>query len=122
MNDEWEDIRQRMLDIKSGLLRFESKLGKIALEADVTASLHPSSVNFIVAEDACQYRLINQLASFTQQTDNGYLYVTGLISKKRDESALSLNVAKAHLFVRKGKGKDCWLEEASMYENIMKTN
>ena len=119
-NNSWNFIGDKMKHIRSGLLRFQDKGGKRSFEVKAIRPDHPSCVSFVVAQNETPGKLINHPASLTQKSDTGYLYVTGLISGIGQNDCLSMTVLKAYWFVRKGKGKSSWLEEACVYEQLEK--
>jgi len=118
MDKTWDFISNKMTSIRSGLLRFQDKQGKNSYEIKNIQPFHPCSIYFVLREPAESKKLINHSASLTQKTENGYLYVTGLISKTKQEDTFSMNVLKAYWFLRKGKGKTSWFEEICVYDQL----
>ncbi len=116
MDKTWDFIAGKMTNIQTALLRFRDKQGKSSFEIKNLKPFYPYSVYFVLPEYSTSKKMINHSASLTQKTDTGYLYVTGLISKTKEEDTFSMNVQKAFWFTRKGKGKDCWLEEICVYD------
>lgn len=121
-NNTWSFIGDKMNNLRMGLLRFQDKNGKKSFEVKSIKSDHPSSVSMTITQPEDPGKLINHPASLTQKSDNGYLYVTGLISGIGQNDMLMMTVLKAFWFVRKGSGKASWLEEACVYEQMGKAN
>ena len=120
MDKTWDFISNKMTTIRSGLLRFQDKQGKSSYEIKNIKPFYPCSIYFVIPEHTKSKKLINHSASLTQKTENGYLYVTGLISKTKQEDTFSMNVLKAYWFMRKGKGKTSWLEEICVYDQLQR--
>jgi hypothetical protein len=120
MDKIWDFISDKMSTIQSGLLRFQDKQGKNSFEIKDIKPDHASSVNFVLPEYEDSKKLINHSASLTQRTDNGYLYVTGLISRTKQEDMFSMTVQKAYWFTKKGKGKTSWFEEICVYDHLQR--
>ena len=118
MDNTWDFISNKMTTIQSGLLRFQDKQGKSSFEIKDIKPSHSCAVHFVVPDHPNSKKLINHSASLTQKTDNGYLYVTGLISKTKEEDTFAMNVLKAYWFTRKGKGKTSWFEEYCVYDHL----
>lgn len=118
MDKSWDFIANKMTAIQSGLLRFQDKQGKNSFEIKNIKPFHPFSVYFVLPENDCAKKLINHSASLTQKSDNGYLYITGLISKTKQDDTFSMNVQKAYWFIRKGQGKTSWFEEICVYDQL----
>ena len=121
-NNTWDFIGDKMKNINSGLLRFHDKSGKKAFEVRSIQPGHPSSVSFEIAETDNPMKLINYPASLIQKSATGYLYQTGLISGISQDHLLIMTISKASWFVRKGKGKESWFEEACVYEQLETAN
>ncbi|SRR5258706_12111274 len=122
MDNTWNFIGDKMKDIDSGLLRFRDKSGKKAFEVRSIHPDHPSAVSFEIAESDNPEKLVNYSASLLQKSAGGYLYITGLISGIGENHMLFMTVSKAHWFIRKGKGKSSWFEEACVYEQLETKN
>lgn len=118
MDKTWDFIANKMTNIQSALLRFQDKHGRNSFEIKNLKPFNPYSIYFVLPEYNNSKRLMNHSASLTQKTDNGYLYVTGLISKTKEEGTFSMNVQKAYWFTRKGTGKTTWFEEICVYDQL----
>lgn len=116
----WKIILDKIMHLEAGLLRFQDKNQRTALQVRATESLTPSSIQFALTDGDLKKRLVNHPGSLTQKYDNGYLYITGLVSgiTQDDKQVISMNVEKAHWFVRKGTGSESWLEQAGIYERM----
>jgi hypothetical protein len=120
MDSSWKFIENRMKSIDKGLLRFRDKIGKKSFVINNILPDNPSTISFTMTENEDPGRLINHSASLTQKSPEGYLYITGLISGMAKKDTLLMIVSKAFWFVKKGKGKSSWLEEACVYEQLSK--
>lgn len=120
MDNTWNIIGDKMKSIATGLLRFTDKFGKKSFVVNNINPDHPSAVSFIITEGEDPGRLIHHSASFIQKSPSGYLYITGFISGMEKNDTLLMTVSKASWFVRKGKGKNSWLEEACVYDQLGK--
>jgi hypothetical protein len=122
MDNTWNFIGDKMKSVDKGLLRIQDKIGKKSFNVNNIQSDHPTAVSIVIHEEEDLGRLINHTASLTQESPEGYLYITGLISGMEKDNVLLMTVYKASWFVRKGKGKDCWLEEACVYDQVGKAS
>jgi len=118
MDNTWNFIGSKMKSVDKGLLRIQNKIGKKSFIVNNIQSEHPTAVSLLMIEDEDTGRLINHPASLTQESSEGYLYITGLISGIEKNNVLLMTVSKASWFVRKGKGKESWLEEACVYDQL----
>ena len=118
INGTLEYMMDKIVNFKTGLLRFKDRNGRVSLKVKAIEPAHPTSMQLFLTENNYQEKLMNYPASFTQKGESGYLYVTGFISAVKINNAylMTMKIMKAHWFESKGSGVNKWLEEVCMYD------
>jgi len=111
-------IREKIVAIQIGLLRYKYKGEKISLPVQITLQ-EGNLLNCVATDFDCLNgkKLLNKNITLVQRDDDNYIYVGGRIHRevRSDKLVLSVYVTKACWFIRKRKGSVTWLQEKLVY-------
>jgi hypothetical protein len=120
MDKKLTQIRRKIGNIQSGLLRYRDKNNRIALPVKASMSALDEGLSCIVMEETSPRPLLNRDVNLVQRSHDDYLYIRGRVSQDTRHGAhvISIDIRKACWFVRKSKGNASWLQEECIYENM----
>src|SRR5258706_9385493 len=115
-------IKQRIGNIRCGLLRFEDKNEQVTLQVKVTIN-EDTSLNCIVTDEYSQ-KLMNKNVHLIQKHHNDYLHIAGKVSEeiKKNNRVLAVEIERVCWFVRQSRGSVSWLRQKCLYEPTRITN
>jgi hypothetical protein len=120
MDTKLTQIRRKIGNIQSGLLRYKDKNNRVALPVKAAMSALDDGLSCIVMDETPVRRLLNRDVNLVQRSHDDYLYIRGRVSHDTRHGAhvISIDIRKACWFVRKSRGNTSWLQEECIYENM----